>query len=106
MSQKQTMKWSEKSYEERICQLELFFNDTVLFSTKLLNDYLEQMKMPYVKEKENLKKILEDAFADRMMELQKELALMHKRISSNQSRNASFLQPLTDFGRMEHGVSE
>lgn len=106
MSSKQKNKWVDMSHEERIYCLESFLNNKIQFSVKLLHDYTHQLQILEMKEKCYFKDVLEEAFKDRMTELKNELDMMIQFISGKQLKSKSFLQPTTDFGLMEPGVSE
>jgi hypothetical protein len=92
------------THDERVSYLELFLNKKILFSTKLLNDYLHQLKLLDQQKKTDTIKIVEEGFRDRLIVLRKELTLIIEFIPDENNPAKPFLTDNTDFGSMKAGV--
>jgi hypothetical protein len=110
MSDNQKKKWAEMTHDERVSYLEMFLNKKILFSTKLLNDYLHQLKLLDQQKKSDTIKIVEEAICDRLIKLGIEITeavnAMNEENNAPEKPTIKFLTSNTDFGEMLPSTSD
>lgn len=99
-------KWADMSHEQRLSYLEINFKNKVLFSYKLLEEYIQQLNKKEVQKKAETITLVEYAYKDRIIKLRDELNITIEFITDENetTEKQNFLKPLTDFGKMKKGV--